>query len=229
MSEKMHCIYAHVELLFSPERTRLFRIPGGVRDLSPWREFIHPAFGNKAIDSLCGVVKLANPLQVKMLFKELCKTHRLEPGRQFKLAGLVTEILDELLSSKRINNSLDRKIAEATVFIREHLSSNLDVKSLAKKFGLSSSYFRLLFRQTHRTAPVAFHRELRINEACNLMINEGLNVSETANSMGFSNIQNFSRAFKDVMRISPKKFCSGINVETKKRSPALSQGSLNSN
>lgn len=206
VSEKMHCIFAHVDLLYDSERSRLFRVPSGVRDLSPWREFIHPPLGFECIDSLCGLVKLSNPLQVKMLMEELCRTNKLRPEMSLKQAGLLLEIIQETLNSSRPMTPLEKKIQKATIHIRENLKANLNVDALAKSIGLSASYFRAVFRKKYNMGPVAFHRCLRIREACNLMLYGGLNVSETAEALGFANVHNFSRAFKDVMRISPKHF-----------------------
>jgi AraC-like DNA-binding protein len=203
ISEKMHCIFAHVDLLYDSERSRLFRVPDGVRDLSPWKEFIHPPLGVECIDSLCGLVKLSNPLQVKILMEELCRTSKLRPEMSFKQAGLLLEIIQETLTSSRPVSPLDKKIEKATIYIRENLNSNLNVNALAKSIGLSASYFRSIFRKKYNMGPVAFHRHLRIKEACNLMLYEGLNVSETAEALGFANVHNFSRAFKDIMKISP--------------------------
>lgn len=206
-SEKMHCIWAHIDLLFEPGRTHLFRVPAGIRDLAPWKEFIHPPFGDEAIDSLCGLINLSNPLQVKILLEELCRTYRLNPDMKLKLAGLILEILEEVIVTTRHKKNLDEKIAKTIVHIREHLNRNLNVGDLAKSIGLSISYFRKIFRTTYGIGPVAFHRKLRIREGCNLMINEGMNVSEAATALGFSSIHNFSRAFKEIMHISPKRFC----------------------
>ncbi|OGV32019.1 MAG: hypothetical protein A2020_13900 [Lentisphaerae bacterium GWF2_45_14] len=205
-SETMHCIYAHIDLLFDSGRSRLFRVPGGVRDLAEWSKFMHPQFGDDYIDSLCGLIPLANPLQVKMLFEELCRIHKINPEMTLKLAGLIIQILGEVLASKHEKSLTDIKLEKALVFIHGSLYSNLDVVSLAKSIGLSSSYFRSLFKNRFGKGPVALHRELRIRKACELLTFEGLNVSETGSVTGFSCIQSFSRTFKEVMRISPKKF-----------------------
>jgi AraC-like DNA-binding protein len=45
-----------------------------------------------------------------------------------------------------------------------------------------------------------------MQESCKLLANEGLNVSETAYALGFSNVQNFIRAFSSVMGVTPKAF-----------------------
>lgn len=211
-SDEMHCMWAHIDLIFERGRTHLFHVPPGVKDLTCWQEFIHPPFGDETIDSLCGLIKLSNPLHTKMLFKELCRTHRLAISMKLKLAGLVLEIIDEVLYSSRFKTPLDEKISKAVFFIREHYDHNLNVALLAKGIGLSESYFRMIFKKTYGRGPVAFHRELRIGEACNLMINEGLNVSETAYTLGFSSVPGFSRAFKDVMHISPKNFCKATKL-----------------
>lgn len=209
-SDEMRCIWCHLDLLYDSKRSKLFRVPDGVANLEPWKEYIQPPIGDPLIDSLGGLITLANPLHVKTLFQDLCKTHKIEPENSLKLAGIVYEILGEILNSHKRKDPIIGKMDRAVTLIREQLNHNLNVAALAKSVALSDSYFRTVFRKTQGAGPAAFHRELRIHEACNLMSHEGLNVSETAEALGFSGIQSFSRAFKDVMGISPKNYMKDV-------------------
>jgi AraC-like DNA-binding protein len=99
------------------------------------------------------------------------------------------------------------KLSGAETVIRASVNKNLDVGALARGVGLSASYFRRLFRESRGVSPSVFHRDLRVREAVRLLADHGMNVSETADALGFSNIHNFSRAVKAVTGLSPKKYC----------------------
>lgn len=205
-SPQMRCLFAHVDLLYDRERTRLFRVPGGVRDISGWSDFLPPPVGDPRVDGLCGPVRLSNPPRMKDLFTELCRTHRQEPERKLKQAGLLLEIIGEILDSVRPVGHADRGLSRAVCAIRERRSGNLDVAEVARCAAVSPSHLRRLFRRAYGMGPLAFHGRLRIEEACRLLRHGGLNVSETADALGFSNGQNFSRAFRKVMKETPRSF-----------------------
>jgi len=92
------------------------------------------------------------------------------------------------------NNSLN-KIKTAALFIQERAREDLNIASLAKRFGISESHFRKLFRETYGESSLTFHRKARMNKACELLVYTNMNISEIANFLGLSSIHNFSRAF----------------------------------
>ena len=55
-------------------------------------------------------------------------------------------------------------------------------------------------------SPQTFLKRYRINEACALLRNVRLSVSEVANSVGFPDPLYFSRVFKEIKGMSPTKF-----------------------
>jgi len=206
-SPMMHCAYAHVDLLYSPSRSRLFHIPDGHSELGALRQWQEPPLGYEDIDSLCGLVKLKAPMHFKMLFQTLCHVYKTTPAATLKMAGIILEMLDEILSATAGGKPSDAKLEAAESHIRNHLNENLDVSALARQLGISPAHFRRIFTSVHGKGPVTFHRELRMQAACDMMLHEGYNVSETADFLGFSSIHSFSRTFSKTMNFPPKKYC----------------------
>jgi AraC-like DNA-binding protein len=78
-----------------------------------------------------------------------------------------------------------------------------------KKYGLSESHFRKVFREVHRESPGKMFNRNRISEACDKLCYTDMNISEIADSLGYSNVHNFSRAFREAMNISPSNYRKG--------------------
>ena len=64
----------------------------------------------------------------------------------------------------------------------------------------------LIKRRTNKTY-VSFLTELRIENACKLLQSkEEFSISEVAYQVGFNNISNFNRKFKEIKQITPLKY-----------------------
>ena len=106
-----------------------------------------------------------------------------------------------------------KKIEPALRYMEENYTGAVCVDRLSMLCGISTPHFRRLFKEVTGTTPIKYKNRLLIKSACNLLTNDGLNVSETAYALQFENIYTFSQAFKKEMGISPKKY---IDEHTKK-------------
>lgn len=99
-----------------------------------------------------------------------------------------------------------KRIEPALRYIEENCTQKICIDSLAMLCNISTTHFRRLFKEVIGTTPIKYKNFLLIKSACNLMVNDGFNVSETAYALNFDNIYTFSQAFKKEMGISPKKY-----------------------
>lgn len=209
----MHCLHIHFDLLYDPERSHWdASIPGGTKNLDDFKEIMHPPLDEPEINSLKGLIKLDNHALIASLFEEICHEHnRFRNNSMLKLSGMMLELIDEIIKQKRTpeNQRCSRTMREAAASVYESANENLDVKKLAKKFNLSASHFRKLFREAHNISPSTMHRRARIKKACEMLSFGTHNISETAELLGFSGIHSFSRAFKEVALVSPSEFLQG--------------------
>ena len=107
-----------------------------------------------------------------------------------------------------------KKIEPALRYMEENYTGDICVDSLAMLCNISTPHFRRLFKEVTGTTPIKYKNRLLIKSACNLLANDGLNVSETAYALQFEDIYTFSQAFKKEIGISPKKY---ISERTKNR------------
>ena len=49
-----------------------------------------------------------------------------------------------------------------------------------------------------------FVNEVRVGEACKLLSHNDFNISQICNEVGFNNISNFNRKFKEITNLTPK-------------------------
>jgi len=79
-------------------------------------------------------------------------------------------------------------------------------EDLAKLTGLSTIYFRRLFTEVFGVSPIAYVHKLRIKKAKEMLKSDYGNITDIAQSLGYLNIYDFSRAFKKHTGISPSKY-----------------------
>ena len=104
----------------------------------------------------------------------------------------------------------DKKISprmrQMTLFLQKNIDKSPTRNDLAKKFTITPGHVNSLFKKELGTSPAKFVRRIKIYRACQLLREDDLNIKETADRMGFYDEFHFSKAFKQVMGVSPSKF-----------------------
>lgn len=93
-------------------------------------------------------------------------------------------------------------IEDVIIFIRKNFSKNSSISELAKRFNLSDTHFRRLFRNYTGRSPREFVTSLRISKAKELLL-QNKKIKEVANIVGFEDKFYFMRVFRTVTGISP--------------------------
>lgn len=97
------------------------------------------------------------------------------------------------------------RIAEITSYIREHLSEDLSINSLAERFYISPSYLSVIFKNETGTTINKYVTAQRVALA-KIRLSEGCSVAETCEQCGFRDYSNFLKVFSRSVGVSPKKF-----------------------
>ncbi|OGV49780.1 MAG: hypothetical protein A2X49_02905 [Lentisphaerae bacterium GWF2_52_8] len=212
-SQEMHCLYTHFDLSYDPARSHWDAcIPGGTRDLSPWKELMHPPFKDPLIASLGGKILSGCPASLKQTLARLCLEHRRSANRpaSLLLAGIFMELLHEILylreGTQGQRPAYWDKMHRAADSIFACDAGALSIARLARETSLSQSHFRKLFRELHGMSPGRMQHAAKIRRACEMLVYGNLNISEIAARLGFSNVHNFSRAFHLATSVSPRAY-----------------------
>lgn len=97
-------------------------------------------------------------------------------------------------------------VQKATQYIRQHLLDELTIPSIAAEVGLNRSYLQTLFKQQTGESIIQYIKRLRMEQACFLLVNSSLGVTEIAFEVGFNNRQHFGKTFTTTIGMSPKAF-----------------------
>ena len=113
-------------------------------------------------------------------------------------------VIDESEYKKRFKR-LDT-LNEIIGYIDANYSEALSVSVLAERFYMSESYFSHFFKKRVGKSVIEYINEIRIRKAKALLEMEDLSISDIACTVGFSDINYFSRKFKAVAGITPSEY-----------------------
>jgi transcriptional regulator GlxA family with amidase domain len=115
-----------------------------------------------------------------------------------------------LLSSAQLqsvdNNAQLDQINAIVNRITANLTEPLSAADLAQELGLSESGFSRFFRRATGNTFTDFVNHVRINRACQLLMNSDLRITRIGFEVGFSNIANFNRRFLDIKGMTPSDY-----------------------
>jgi AraC-like DNA-binding protein len=120
---------------------------------------------------------------------------------------MATEIAAPLMEAQA--TPVEKLIDNALAYIDRHYAKDISDADVARRIGLSTSYFRQVFRSA---TGQPFHRYLiglRLEKARILLSEAGASVAQAADAVGFQNPAHFSRAFSQRFGGSPMRFRRG--------------------
>lgn len=108
------------------------------------------------------------------------------------------------------NDELIRRIMDA---VNENIGNpNLTVEVLAREIGISRVHLHRKLKELTNQSARDFLRNIRLQQAANLLSSSHHNISEVAFAVGFSNVAHFSSSFKKLYGVSPTEYMD-TNVE----------------
>jgi AraC-like DNA-binding protein len=114
-------------------------------------------------------------------------------------------VLETWLAASQVENgmsSLQRLLSN----LQKNPGQQVDFDVLAKKHGLSPSTFRRRWLETVGKPPARYLQELRMREACRMLVETKRPVHEIAAAVGFEDELYFSRRFRQEMRMAPRDY-----------------------
>ncbi len=97
-------------------------------------------------------------------------------------------------------------LSNTIAYIERNFSEDITLEKLASMAFMSKRHFGRVFKNNYHIAPIEYVINLRIAHACSLLKGTGMSVSLIALKSGFSDINYFSRCFKKIKGMSPKKY-----------------------
>lgn len=99
-----------------------------------------------------------------------------------------------------------QKIAAAMDYIAKNYNKEITNDSLAEITGFSTVYFRKLFTEIYGVSPITYVHNLRIKKAKEMLKSDYGSITDIAKSLGYLNIYEFSKDFKNHTGLPPSKW-----------------------
>jgi len=98
------------------------------------------------------------------------------------------------------------QVEAAAEFIKDNLTTALNIAKLAKLTGMSVRQFERKFHKAYQVSPRGYLVRMRVAAATDLLRTTDLRPSEIAHQTGFYDASDFSRQFRRAMKVSPTEF-----------------------
>ncbi|MFD2742787.1 MULTISPECIES: AraC family transcriptional regulator [Sphingobacterium] len=99
------------------------------------------------------------------------------------------------------------RISAVYKYTFDHLQDDVAIADVASLVHMTPSSFCKFFKKHTTKTYVGFLNEVRIEKACQLLVNRSTeSIAEAAFQVGFKNTVHFNRVFKQIMRLSPRHY-----------------------
>jgi AraC family transcriptional regulator of arabinose operon len=97
-------------------------------------------------------------------------------------------------------------VDSAILHMQEHINENISLNELSKQYNYSVSRFSNLFKKKTGYAPIDYFVQMKMQKACQQLDFTNESIKNIAFSMGFDDPYYFSKRFRTVIGMSPKKY-----------------------
>jgi len=162
--------------------------------------------------SLQGLLIHNNKEGITKCFKKLKKATKLERFIVLlDILNLISRAKSEPISNFAYNKSYSdlegKKMRDVFEYTIENYHTSIYLKDIANVANMTKNAFCKYFKRRTNKTYISFLTELRIENACKLIhSNEEISISEIAYKVGFNNMSNFNRKFKEIKKITPLKY-----------------------
>ncbi len=160
-----------------------------------------------------GIYLYRNPFitdEVREILRKIEKEYKLKDNLSQEIISCYTHSLFYLLirnedSCLAVDDG-NKVIEQAVAYIRENFVSDITLSSLAKRFSVSPEHFSRMFKKETGLGFSKYLNSLRLQHAEQLLKSSQVqNITKVAESCGFEDSNYFSKKFKEVYGVSPKK------------------------
>lgn len=115
--------------------------------------------------------------------------------------------------SNEMKDQNEPRMAKIYKFATKNYNRKIELEEVASVAGMNVTAFCRYFRQRSGKTFVQFVNEQRISYACKLFTHGSQNIADICEEVGFNNLSNFNRQFKNIMGKSPSEYRKLFNVD----------------
>ncbi|MES2533872.1 MAG: AraC family transcriptional regulator [Pseudomonadota bacterium] len=101
------------------------------------------------------------------------------------------------------DGSPSQQIAKSVAWLKQNFSQPMQVDELAARVHMSPSTFRQHFRSITGTSPLQYQKQLRLQEARQLMLNQSVDAASASGRVGYESASQFSREYSRLFGAPP--------------------------
>jgi len=164
------------------------------------------------VNATSPVIHVPDTVLVVKAFEDVyaCLNYNFSEAGLFAMSSKLMNLFSEI-RLHRGHAHPRRQAAEDSVmatisFMRKHLDMNISLDELAKQSGQSIPYYCRRFKERTDHPPMTYFLQLKVQKACELLVQTDLSVKEVAEQLGYKDPYYFSRLFKKVQGCPPSQY-----------------------
>lgn len=122
------------------------------------------------------------------------------------------EYLTNQLDTKPISDDQGKRLDDIFRFTLQEYYRPIKLEEVASVANMSPSAFCRYFKQHTRKTYIDFLNEYRIGQACKLLMKRDKQITEVCFEVGFGNLSNFNRKFKEFTGTTPKNYSQRMKI-----------------
>lgn len=154
----------------------------------------------KQMNKLLGMNSLDRFLEVLEILNDLSKSS--------EFVFLNNEIIRQ-----RIDESDGKRLNDVIQYTFKHYHDKITLEEVSQIANLVPSAFCRFFKQRTRKTYFDFLNEIRVRNACKMLLNKDRTIVQICFQSGFNNLSYFNRKFKDLTGYSPLKYHKALKGE----------------
>jgi AraC-like DNA-binding protein len=125
-----------------------------------------------------------------------------------KMVSEATSIpLSTFVDTKKYSDTEGKRMRNVFDFTIENAHQKISLEDIASIANMTKNAFCKYFKKRTNKTYISFLTEVRIENACKLLKSDkDVSINEIAYKVGFNNISNFNRKFKEVKKMKPLKY-----------------------
>ena len=168
----------------------------------------------------------ADCARMKHLIEDMYREYNSDkPWRRTMLQLRLKEVLVLFDRARRLGSCQDNETEKPSAtkkpsiwpiihYIHQHYEDELALSDLASRFSLSVSRISEVIKETTGQNFLQLLNDLRVRQACSLLVSTEMSVSEIALEVGYGSYTTFSRIFREKKKLSPKDYRKQKNIST---------------
>ncbi|MCI8308484.1 MAG: AraC family transcriptional regulator [Lachnospiraceae bacterium] len=187
--------------------------------LDPWTyiwvgfhgTLVNSYLNSAGITEKTDVIDIPEDSSIPDIIKRMLKANVLTYSNELLRQALLLELLSTLISYKQDSGNESDSYCyphavyteQAIRYIEKEYMYDISVVDIAKQIGITRSYLAKCFNNTVNMSPKQYIIKYRMEKACEFLKTTNMNITETAEAVGYTNSLTFSKAFKNYFGVSP--------------------------